>query len=190
LTTFSAPFAAGEDISLAVWAKAMAQGWIDFPDRAQVLEIGCAEADWQTPMLALRPDLQITGIDWRDCVRPGNLIRGDVMNWRLFNERTFDAIVSISAIEHVGLGAYDDPQDPSGDSAAMHNAYLWLKPNGWMYLDVPYCAQGYEVLKKHRRYDDQALEERLCQDFAVRHHVIAEVEHPDGPYMALLLVKS
>jgi len=189
-TTFSAPFAAGDDISLAVWAKAMAQGWIDFPDHAQVLEIGCAEADWQTPMLALRPDLQMTGIDWRDCQRPGNLIRGDVMNWRLFPERSFDAIVSISAIEHIGLGAYADPQDPSGDIVAMQNAWMWLKPNGWLYLDVPYCSQGYDVLKNHRRYNESAVADRLCQDFVVQHRTVVEVEHPDGPYLALLLSKS
>jgi len=34
MTTFSAPFAADEDISFAIWAKAMVQDWINFPANA------------------------------------------------------------------------------------------------------------------------------------------------------------
>ena len=60
------------DLCLTIWADAYASGGFDFPSNARVLEIGCAEADWMTPMLALRPDLQITGIDWRLCKRPEN----------------------------------------------------------------------------------------------------------------------
>ncbi|SRR6266571_3985262 len=185
----TATYEAGDDVSLGIWAKAMAQGWIDFPPNASVLEIGCAEADWQTPMLAMRPDLRIAGIDWRHCERPGDILLGDVMNWRLCPMARFDAIVSLSAIEHIGLGAYGDPLDPSGDISAMQNAYLWLKQGGWVYLDVPYCQQGYEVKPKYRRYDNQALANRLCVDFRVRHRAIVEVDHPDGPYVALVLEK-
>jgi hypothetical protein len=61
----------GRDLCLSFWSQAMDSGWIYFPQHARVLEIGCAEADWQTPMLALRPDLQITGVDWRAVARPG-----------------------------------------------------------------------------------------------------------------------
>lgn len=128
---------------------------------ARVLEIGCAESDWMTPMLSLRPDLQITGIDWRDCERPGALVRGDVLthewpNW------AFDAAVGISSIEHIGLGHYDhDPLDVNGDRHCMERVAQWLTPGGVFYADVPY-GRKYEVVGTgHRIYDDAALASRL-----------------------------
>lgn len=185
----SLTFKAQGDLCLSFWAVAYEKGWINFPQGAKVLEIGCAEADWQTPMLAIRPDLDITGIDWRECVRPGKTVKGDVMRWDTFPRGTFDAIVSISAIEHVGLGAYsDDPLNEYGDVAAMWNAAYWLKRGGWMYLDVPYQDKGFTVYPSYRRYDMRAIENRLNTG-SIKHQAKCETEHPDGPYMALLLEK-
>lgn len=183
------PFHSSGDLCLSFWALALDHGWIHFPPNAAVLEIGCAEADWQTPMLALRPDLQITGVDWRACQRPGRTIRGDVLAPGLFQPDSFDAIVSISAIEHVGLGAYeDDPRHWDGDRQAMRNACRWLKPGGWMYLDVPHGVT-YAVHDSYRRYDDGAVSHRLLPGFKARSWAHCVVDHPDSPYLALLLEK-
>ncbi len=142
-------------------------------------------------MLALRPDLQITGLDWRPCERPGTTVRGNVMDATLFPGESFDAIVSISAIEHVGLGAYDsDPMDLMGDTLAMMNAAHWLKPGGWMYLDVPYRAACYEEHENYRAYDNTAIQRRLLRGFRIRSQAECVVNHPDGPYMAMLLEKA
>src|SRR6185369_11820379 len=178
-------FQAGEDLCLSFWAVALTKGWIEFPPRARVLEIGCAEADWQTPMLAVRPDLQITGLDWRACKRPGRTVRGNVMDATLFPAESFDAIVSVSAIEHVGLGAYDaDPMNLLGDTVAMINAAHWLKPGGWMYLDVPYREGCYEEHQNFRAYNDTAIQRRLLHGFRIVKSAQCVVDHPDGPYMA------
>lgn len=183
------PYQAGGDLCLSFWALAHNSGWIEFPARAAVLEIGCAEADWQTPMLALRPDLHITGVDWRKCDRPGRTIQGDILAPTLFQPATFDAIVSVSAIEHVGLGAYEgDPCDRDGDRRAMENACRWLKPGGWMYLDVPY-GDTYSACSNYRRYDDAALQQRILPGFRVRYWAKCDAQHADSPYMALLLDK-
>lgn len=183
-------FQHGNDTCLSFWALAWEKGWTPFPPNATVLEIGCAEADWQTPMLALRPDLKITGIDWRPCVRPGETICGDVLRHD-FPENSFDAIVSISAIEHVGLSAYDgDPFDRYGDTHTMQRAYSWLKPGGWMYLDVPYRPDGMVITSNYRGYDDAELAGRIVGPFTVLHSAKCDVDHPDSPYMALLLGKS
>jgi SAM-dependent methyltransferase len=184
-------FNSGGDMCLTFFAQAYEEDWLKFPRNARVLEIGCAEADWQTPMLAIRPDLQITGIDWREVLRPGETIRGDVMNLDTFDRASFDAIVSISAIEHVGLGAYnDDPLLPSGDLVAMNNALYWLKPGGWMYLDVPYRPTGvFEVHDNFRAYNQKALHDRLTFGFEVERWAKCETPHPDGPYIAMLLRK-
>lgn len=184
-------YASGQDLCLSFWAIAWQKGWISFPPNARVLEIGCAEADWQTPMLAIRPDLQITGLDWRHCDRPGTTIRGNVMDATLFPVDSFDAIVSISAIEHVGLGAYDnDPSHSEGDTHAMFNAWQWLKPGGWMYLDVPFRDDHYAAYGSYRAYDIAAIDRRLASKFIRRNWARCEVDHPDGPYMALLLEKA
>lgn len=150
------------DLCLSIFADVYATGALVFPPNARVLEIGCAEADWQTPMLALRPDLQITGIDWRGCKRPGTTIQGDVLV-QDFAPASFDVVVGISSIEHIGLGHYDaDPLSRAGDSACMDRVTRWLTPGGWAYLDVPYNAQGYQVLNTEARiYNDDALEVRL-----------------------------
>ena len=152
-----------DDSCLSIWALAYATGVLSFPPQAQVLEIGCAEADWMTPMLSLRPDLQLTGIDWRGgLTRPGQLIQGDVLtvDWP---QETFDAIVGISSIEHVGLGHYsDDPLDVDGDRHCLERATGWLKPGGWIYLDVPYDPSGFRVCGTACRiYDDRAIATRL-----------------------------
>lgn len=178
------------DLCLSFWAIAWDHGWMTFPPHARVLEIGCAEADWQTPMLALRPDLELTGVDWRACERPGCTIQGDVLNAGLFPPARFDAIVSISAIEHIGLGAYEgDPVNADGDRLAMQHAHRWLKPGGWIYLDVPY-GETYAVHPMYRRYDDEAVRSRLLPGFRVGQSARCEASHEDAPYMALLLVKG
>jgi hypothetical protein len=143
------------------------QGGLVFPRGARVLEVGCAEADWMTPIMAARPDLQITGIDWRPAPgRPGQVIQGDVLthDWPA---ASFDVMVGISSIEHIGLGHYDaDPLDPDGDRHCMARVCRWLKPGGWVYLDVPYDPAGYRVEgTSHRVYDDAAVTDRLLAGF-------------------------
>jgi SAM-dependent methyltransferase len=190
------------DSCLSIWADAYETGAIVFPPDARVLEIGCAEADWQTPMLALRPDLRITGIDWRACKRPGTTIKGDVLAFD-FPEASLDAVVGISSIEHIGLGHYDaDPLQPGGDARCMEQAHRWLAKGGWAYLDVPFNPSGYLVDgTSHRVYDWDAVDERLIPPGLVleRHwyatrqgHVVPKLEAHDLPhydYVALLLRK-
>ena len=113
-------------------------------------------------MLTLRPDVDITGIDWRACTGPGHLIRGDVLV-QTFPPETFDAIVGISSIEHIGLGHYEaDPLDVDGDRHAMERAAGWLKPGGWIYADVPYGPEYRVDGTSHRIYNETALQARLC----------------------------
>jgi len=185
------PFDSNGDICLQLWAEAAAKIPIEFPPDATVLEIGCAEADWMTPMLAERPDLKITGIDWRPCERPGLVYQADVMDVQ-FPEASFDAVVGISSIEHIGLGHYDDdPADDYGDCRCMLNVVRWLKPGGFVYLDVPYDASGYHVCgTSHRVYDEHAIQERLI---VTGLRLKAQAFHrPDGEmhYTMLLAVKD
>ncbi len=138
--------------------------YVDFPSGGRVLEIGCAEADWLTPMKATRPDLHLTGIDVRDCKRPGAdvLIQGDVLTHE-FPAGAFEAVVFISSLEHIGLTHYGDPADADGDLATMQRVHRWLKPGGVVYFDVPWNPEpGYAVVgTSHRVYDQRTLVTRL-----------------------------
>lgn len=135
----------------------------------RVLEIGCNEADWLALAHEAWPDIEFVGIDTRaHNATDGKIQRlcRDARKADIFEPASFDAIVSISAIEHIGLGHYRDPKDPDGDSKAMANAWRWLKPGGFMYFDVPYNPERYEVRNTECRiYDDRALHERLWKAF-------------------------
>lgn len=180
------------DMCLGFWRDVYEADVLDWPQNANILEVGCAEADWIGPMKAEKPDLFITGLDWRACERPAatTLIKGDVLIHE-FTESTFDGIVLVSALEHIGLGAYDDPRDEDGDIHAMARFASWLKPGGWVYADVPYRPDGYLVNEQFRGYDDRAIEDRLTvhplqltwrREFASSHR--------DGPYIAMIWRRS
>lgn len=63
----------------------------------------------------------------------------------------FDAIISISSIEHDGLGRYGDPVDPEGDLKAMGNISNMLEENGIFYFAVP-RGKDQLVWNAHRIY--------------------------------------
>lgn len=177
-----------EELCVGFWRDIWNAEIVTFPYGASVLEIGCAEDDWQTPMLEARPDLVITGIDWRPATRPGHLIRDDVLSHD-FAVHAFDAIVSVSAVEHIGLGSYDnDPLDPDGDTHCLDRCKRWLKRGGWVYLDVPYRPDGpYAVNSNFRAYDEPALQDRLIRGWRERYRQVFEGALGDGPYIALVL---
>ena len=137
------------------------------PANATVLEIGCSEFNWMQPAAQAWPEMSFIGVDWREGedAEDGHIVRkrADIRDATLFASHTFDWIVSISAIEHIGLGHYDhDPIDPDGDVIAIANAFRWLKPGGWLMFDVPYHPRRYEVIgTSHREYNDDALVSRL-----------------------------
>ena len=157
---------------------------------ASVLEIGSGEFDWLTAFSLVRPDVQVTGIDWRPATHPA-AIRGDVLTHE-FPAASFDAVVSISTLEHIGLGAYDhDPPDPDGDTHAVQRAWAWLKPGGWLYFDVPYRPEGpYSVNHNFRAYDPEAFAARFAVPGAIeRWRRVFEESIGDAPYLAVVWEK-
>lgn len=67
------------------------------------------------------------------------------------NPRKFDVILSISSIEHDGLGRYGDPINPNGDLEFMTKAKSLLKEGGHMILAVP-LGRDALVWNAHRIY--------------------------------------
>ena len=126
-----------------------------------IFEIGCCDTDF---MERAGKYATVYGIDWCERKHPNvDAMRGDVMTARLFECRA-DAIISLSTIEHIGLGRYDhDPLDPYGDIKTIQRLREHLAPGGFIYFDVPYAPEGYFLLNgnKCRVYDDVALRERF-----------------------------
>lgn len=63
----------------------------------------------------------------------------------------FDCGVTISALEHDGLGRYGDPIDPLGDIKTMRSYKKYIKKGGLMYLSVP-VGQDALCWNSHRIY--------------------------------------
>lgn len=132
---------------------------ITVPDDARVLEIGSAEFDWLSRARNAFPSMTIEGVDWRDSLGK----KANALDTSLYEPESFDLIVSISAVEHFGLGHYEeDPLDEDGDTHIIANAFRWLKVGGWLLFDVPFTPQAYTVQgTSHREYNDDAVWMRL-----------------------------
>ncbi len=68
----------------------------------------------------------------------------------------FDCGVTISALEHDGLGRYGDPIDPFGDLKTMRSYKNIIRKNGLMFLSVP-VGQDATVWNSHRIYGRMRL---------------------------------
>lgn len=141
----------------------------EIPVGGRVLEIGCASGRWLAAAHAADPSLDLVGVDWRLGLRKAavaagpTLIEGDILA-QPFAPASFDAIVSLSTIEHIGLGHYhSDPKAEDGDVRTVALMRSWLTPGGYAYFDVPYTPEGFFLLRgtKCRCYDDAALAQRF-----------------------------
>lgn len=119
------------------------------------------------------PQMSIVGIDWRHRKRVPDgttAIKGDVMV-QTFAPGSFDWIVGVSSIEHIGLGHYEaDPTCADGDVRTWDLCWQWLAPGGWLYFDVPWNSFYQVVNSSHRIYDDAAIETRAKQGKPWREH--------------------
>lgn len=167
------------DPGLKLFTAVEALGYLPMLVNGRVLEIGCCEADWLHLAKEAWRETDFIGIDTRAQGGPVPLKPFDgpgrvrlqrwtanAMDADTFPPESFNAVVSISAIEHVGLGHYKDPVDPDGDTKAIANAWRWLKPGGWLYFDVPFDPGKYYLYKatKCRVYDWDAVWNRLWME--------------------------
>ena len=72
------------------------------------------------------------------------------------NPRKFDVILSVSSLEHDGLGRYGDPINPNGDIQWMQQARNMLKKNGILILSIP-VGKDRLFWNAHRQYGEKRL---------------------------------
>lgn len=134
---------------------------LPFPFTGRALDVGCRESQMAFEMASL--GFETWAIDIREApVRfPGvRFTRGDIRSTPFENE-SFDVVVALSTIEHIGLIAYENRDyDEAGDAHAFREIHRILKPTGKLLLTIPFGARGKNDW--YRVYDYEALHNLLA----------------------------
>lgn len=153
--------------------KAMVQEINDYEIMGKrVLVVGCLEEPMANAMAELGAD--VTGYD----LRPYD--KGDISNGyetclykhvigdakKMTFEGEFDLAVSVSVIEHSGLGYYGDEHDGDADIGVCQAIYKALKPGGLFLVTVP-VGGSYKQTNHWRRYTKELLKERIVGNFKI-----------------------
>jgi SAM-dependent methyltransferase len=128
---------------------------------ASLLDVGCSTFILSNEIRKLGLNIwRIIGIDIVNEIISGDfpLILMDARKMG-FNDETFDQVLCLFTLEHIGLGnlGYDDSDyGARGDIVAMTEICRILKPKGTVIVTVPY---GNLVIKKqeYRVYNDELL---------------------------------
>jgi 2-polyprenyl-3-methyl-5-hydroxy-6-metoxy-1,4-benzoquinol methylase len=126
---------------------------------ASILDVGAAESTLAFSLASL--GYRVTALD----VRPYPLahpslqtVVASIHDWD--HNESFDAVVCLSTIEHIGLSAYDDPAaGEGGDLLAMRRMRELTKPGGLLVLTAPVGRAS--VNEFQRTYDEAGLEALL-----------------------------
>lgn len=103
-----------------------------------VLDIGSVHT--RLPIALASRGFRVVGLDYLPYpYRHPNLraVRGDAMRCP-FAAKSFDAILAVSVIEHVGIGHYGDPARDAGDRETVREIARLLRPGGRAILTVPF----------------------------------------------------
>lgn len=76
-----------------------------------------------------------------------------------FKDNTFDIIISLSTLEHIGLGRYGDQLDHGADTKVVKEVSRILSSDGRFLLTVPFGIKG--VTPWYRVYDFPSIEKLL-----------------------------
>ena len=135
-------------------------------DAHRVMEFGCCDGLLSLHLAAMGYD--VTGLDFQayPFTHPNlRVLRGDILSWQP-TPGAFDAVISVSVVEHVGLGGYGDPVAPDGDRRALEKLYECVRPGGTLYTTVP--AGAPTIRRNMRIYDEERLRGVLPADSQIR----------------------
>jgi SAM-dependent methyltransferase len=146
----------------------------------RVLDVGCSTSDYLADLAArkLRRGRRVYGLD-PDAPRPirnVGVVKGTVVA-PPFPPDSFDLILCISTVEHVGLPIYGQREFPHGDTLAMRHMRRLLAPGGRLLLTVPFGRA--QVNPWFRVYDRRGLR-RITSGFRALSAAFYRLR-PDGP---------
>lgn len=127
------------------------------PPGSRVLDFGSTESEFS--IVAASHGYQVTSMDLRAYPLEHPNLHAVVGPAEDADdpEEPFDLIVSLSALEHVGLGSYgEETKSLDLDRRLVERFHRWLRPGGNFVLTVPYGR--WEVTATQRIYDDAHLD--------------------------------
>lgn len=122
----------------------------------RILDVGSTGS--LLPLKLAKQGYNVYSIDSRgyhECHPNLTFVKGDILK-HLFPDDFFDLVVCVSTIEHIGVGAYGDPQYEGGDKLAVKEFGRILKEGGTLLLTTPFSGE-YRVLpwmSSHERIYD------------------------------------
>lgn len=131
-----------------------------------VLDVGAVGS--LLPLQLARRGFQVTVMDVRQYPeRHPNLtvVQGDFLT-NPIPDHSFDYVVMISCIEHMGFGGYGDPISEDADFRAMAQAIRILKPDGKLILTFPFCDR-YAIQPGFERWYDPVRVRRLFEELYI-----------------------
>ena len=132
---------------------------LDLKPPAEILDFGCVMNKLSIELASIGH--KVTGIDLRDYeLNHPNLkfLKGDFLKMDL-PENHYDAVISISVIEHIGFEVYGGQALEGGDKQAVDKIHKLLKKGGIFIITVPFGKKREH--DKWRVYDDESLRDLL-----------------------------
>jgi hypothetical protein len=129
-----------------------------------VLDVGCSTSDYLAELAGTsHQDRHIYGLDpdAPQPIRNVGAVKGTIVA-PPFPPTSFDLILCISTVEHIGLPVYGQHEFPHGDILAMRHVRRLLTPRGRLLLTVPFGRA--QVNPWFRVYDRRGLR-RLTAGF-------------------------
>ena len=146
------------------------------PPGSHVLDFGATESTVALSLAALGHD--VIAADLRPYPLQHPRLRsqvGPIEQWD-GPDRPLDAVICLSALEHVGLGAYDEaPTSGDLDRTIAELFKRWLRPGGELVLTAPYGI--WELGDTQRVYDAAHLEALLAGWRIVDRGVCVQTAH-------------
>lgn len=125
----------------------------------QILDVGSNESPISLMLASF--GYKVTALDLRKpTFNHPNLenVCADITKWQ--KEKSFDTVICLSTLEHIGLEVYGGSKMPNGDQLAVDNIYSSLKTGGKLLLTVP-ASVNFQVTPTWRSYNASSLKSLL-----------------------------
>jgi SAM-dependent methyltransferase len=135
-------------------------------ENVKLLDVGGSES--LLPLQFAKRGYSVTVYDFRKYPEQHpnlSTIQGDFLANKI-PDHSFDFIVMISTIEHIGFGSYGAPLYEDGDFIAMSQAKRLLKPSGRIVLTFPFASKEHIITGFERWYDLKRVQ-RLFEEMYV-----------------------